>query len=170
MASVKCKTEEGSGGVVDEVQGRSAQGNHFKSHDYGLRESESSPTEDEVEILLARGPSMFISGDRPVAITGLGLMKVLSELTFPISRDIALHASWQPGEEGFFYAPDKWVKQLNQRTATNSSQIFSHIAAEWIVKILNRGNYPIFLLGINNDFEKLFPYKDILSVPEEWLE
>lgn len=106
--------------------------------------------------LVADKDSRFVTGDNPVFTSGLGLKKVAAELTFPISSDITLHASWQPGPEGFFVVPEKYVKQLNQRTANNSRQLFYYRSEEWPAKILNRGNYGTYLLDLSGYLQVLW--------------
>lgn len=110
--------------------------------------------------LVASGNSRFVTGDDPVFTSGLGLKKVASELTFPIYTDITLHASWQPGREGFFDIPEKYVKQLNQRTASKSLQLFYHRPEEWVAKILNRGSYGIYLLDLSGALQTLWMHRD----------
>lgn len=110
--------------------------------------------------LVAKGNSHFVTGDNPVFTSGLGLKKVAAELTFPISKNITLHASWQPGPEGFFPVSERYVKQLNQRTATNSRQLFYHRPETWVAKILNRGNYGIHLLDLSGALQDLWENRD----------
>ena len=110
--------------------------------------------------LVARGNSRFVTGDDPVFTSGLGLKKIAAELTFPISTDITLHASWQPGQERFIDAPESYVRQLNQRTASNCTQLFYYRSEEWVAKIFNRGGYGTFLLDVSGSLRTLWMYRD----------
>lgn len=60
----------------------------------------------------------FVTGDDPVFyFQGLGLLNPASEVSFPISTDIALVASqWVGAREGFSPATPQVVKELNRRT------------------------------------------------------
>ena len=118
--------------------------------------------------LVADGPSRFITGDHPVFTSGLGLIKIPAELTFPVSSEVTLHASWQPGSEGFITAPEKYIRQLNHRIAGNSQEVYYSRCEEWVVKILNKRDHPIYLLDVSGNLPLLWRYRDH-DVPREWL-
>jgi hypothetical protein len=118
--------------------------------------------------LVASGPSLFITGDYPVFTSSLGLKKLPAELTFPVSSDVTLHASWQPGPEGFFPVPEEYVRQLNNRTVSRAKVVFHAKSEEWVTTILNKNNHPIFLLDVSGSLSTLWRYRD-LDVPETWL-
>ena len=68
----------------------------------------------------ASAPNAFLTGDNPVSFTyETGLLHPEGELTFPISSQAALHASWVPGPtETIFVAGTDFVAQeINRRTA-----------------------------------------------------
>lgn len=93
----------------------------------------------------------FFTGDNPVFIPkNNGLGKNNSELSFPISTDVALIASWDKSrKEGFEEAKSQIVKEINHRTVSQSSQIYFSQNQEWIVTMLNKGDYgwhPVFSL------------------------
>ena len=106
--------------------------------------------------LVADKESRYVTGENPVFTSSLGLKKVAAELTFPLSTEIALHASWQPGHEGYLSAPEEYVQQLNQRIATNSKQLFYHRAEEGVAEMLNQGNFGIRLLDVSGHLEDLW--------------
>jgi hypothetical protein len=106
--------------------------------------------------LIADKESRYVTGENPVFTSSLGLKKVAAELTFPISTEIVLHASWQPGQEGYFSAPEEYVQQLNQRVAMNSKQLFYYRADEGIAEMLNQGNFGIRLLDLSGYLEVLW--------------
>jgi hypothetical protein len=93
---------------------------------------------------LAPAPHAFLTGDNPVFISEhFGLGKNISELSFPISSDIALVASWNKFlKEGFSEAPPQFLKELNRRTVGGSSQhVYFSKNPEWVLTMLNKDNY-----------------------------
>jgi Protein of unknown function (DUF4238) len=66
----------------------------------------------------------FITGDNPVFFfEGIGIGHPQSELTFPISKRIALYASWRTDlPEGYFPASKEGVREINRRTANNTTR------------------------------------------------
>jgi hypothetical protein len=86
----------------------------------------------------------FLTGDNPVFISEQhGLGKNVSELSFPISTNVALVASWHRElKEGFFEATPQVVKELNRRTAHKASRcLYFSQNLEWVVTLLNRNVY-----------------------------
>jgi len=83
----------------------------------------------------------FITSDNPAYFFeayGIGTPK--SELTFPVSRDLALFASWQGAQNSMNYleARPKLVKEANKRLASGAERfVFSHRQEDWIAKISN---------------------------------
>jgi hypothetical protein len=81
----------------------------------------------------------FITSDNPAYFFeayGIGTPK--SELTFPISRDLALFTSWQGAQNSLTYleARPKLVREANKRLVSGAERfVFSHRQADWIVKI-----------------------------------
>lgn len=85
----------------------------------------------------------FFTGDNPVFIPkNNGLGKNNSELSFPISTDIALNASWdRTRKEGFEAAKSQIVKEINHRTVSQSSKIYFSQDCDWVVTMLKKGDY-----------------------------
>jgi hypothetical protein len=81
----------------------------------------------------------FITSDNPAYFFeahGIGTPK--SELTFPISRDLALFTSWQGTQNSLIYreARPKLVREANKRVASGAERfVFSHRQEDWIAKI-----------------------------------
>ena len=84
----------------------------------------------------------FFTGDNPVFIPKFGFGWNNSELSFPISTDVALIASWNKAmTEGFEEAKSQIVKQINHRTINQASRIYFSQNPDWIVKMLKKGDY-----------------------------
>lgn len=81
----------------------------------------------------------FITSDNPAYFFeayGTGTQK--SELTFPISRDLALFTSRQGAPNSMVYleARPKLVREANKRLASGAERfVFSHRQEDWIAKI-----------------------------------
>jgi hypothetical protein len=95
---------------------------------------------------IASGSDFFVTGDNPVFIPdacGLAGDKKKSELSFPISTDVALVASWNRTlNEGFVEATPQIIKDINRRTVSKASKyIFFSKNAEWVVNLLNKNPY-----------------------------
>ena len=90
----------------------------------------------------ASAPHFFITSDNPVHFfKGLGLANARSELTFPISADLALYASWRGhiGSTLAFKAPPRLVKECNRRVAFEATRfVFSRTPESWIATIANK--------------------------------
>jgi hypothetical protein len=83
----------------------------------------------------------FLTGDNPVFyFKSLGLGHAASEVSFPISTEVALVASWvENHREGFFEAPSQVVKELNRRTASFASELVYFWRPEsWVVSLLDK--------------------------------
>lgn len=92
----------------------------------------------------APAPHAFLTSDNPVFISDkFGLAKNISELSFPISTDIALVASWNRFlKEDFSEAKPQLLKELNRRTINAASQhVYYSQNPEWVLKILDKKTY-----------------------------
>jgi Protein of unknown function (DUF4238) len=92
----------------------------------------------------APAPHAFVTSDNPVFISEqFGLGKNISELSFPISSDVILVASWNRFlKEGFFEAPSQFLKELNRRTINGASQfVYFSQSPEWVLTMLNKDSY-----------------------------
>jgi hypothetical protein len=91
---------------------------------------------------VASNPCAFFTGDNPVFVPkNNGLGKNNSELSFPISNDVVLNASWdRKRKEGFEEAKSQIVKEINHRTISQSSKIYFSQNQEWVVTMLDKGN------------------------------
>ena len=98
---------------------------------------------------VAPASRVFFTGDNPVFISkNNGLGKTNSELSFPISTDVALIASWDKRrKEGFEESKSQIVKEINHRTVSQASEIYFSQNQDWVVTMLNKGDYgwrPVF--------------------------
>ena len=83
----------------------------------------------------------FICSDNPLFFfPWMGIGKKKSELTFPVTKDIALWATWRIDyKDGYAFCRPYTVKEINRRTITNSYRyLFSPKPADWIPQLTNK--------------------------------
>lgn len=100
----------------------------------------------------------FFTNDNPVFISEqFGLEKNVSELSFPISTDVTLVASWNRNlKEGFVDAKPQVVKELNRRTISKmSGHIYFSRNPEWVVTMLNKSLY---------EYRPIYSVKSVVTV------
>jgi hypothetical protein len=89
-------------------------------------------------VLQSDGPSYFLTSDNPIALlNGEGLGHPGCELTFPLSKELMLHCSWQ-GDHEFERLPawPQFVKECNRRTAFWARRfVFYHEEAPWVLEL-----------------------------------
>jgi tryptophan synthase alpha chain len=95
---------------------------------------------------VAREPYVFLTSDNPVFFPdtiGIAGNKNLSELSFPISTNVALVASWNKTQkEGFVEATPHIVKDINRRTISKTSRyVYFSKNADWVVNLLGSNLY-----------------------------
>ena len=93
-------------------------------------------------ILKSTGPDYFVTSDNPAYFfEGFGLKNLESEITFPITTDIALFASWQ-GEKnsvGYYFAKKVHIREANRRLISGAERfVFYHQQADWIAKLSDK--------------------------------
>jgi hypothetical protein len=73
----------------------------------------------------------------------MGIGKEKSEVTFPITKNIALQAIWRTDiVESFFQAHNQVVKEINRRTASISTKfLYSPYTEDWIQKLVNKSTF-----------------------------
>jgi hypothetical protein len=95
---------------------------------------------------IARSPAsdFFITSDNPAYFfKAYGIATPKSELTFPISTDLALFASWQGEQNTTIYvqARPALVREANKRLMSGAERfVFSHRKEDWIAKISDKSN------------------------------
>lgn len=80
----------------------------------------------------------FITSDNPLFFfRWMGIGKPQSEVTFPITQNIALWATWRTDiHEGYFPARPQVVKEINRRTSSIANQyLFSPRLETWILTL-----------------------------------
>ncbi len=89
--------------------------------------------------LVSKNPQLFITCDNPIFFhKKLGLSE--SEITFPISKNIALYAN-NSNENNleYLFPRTQIVKEINRRSIANSKRfVFSSKEEDWILKIIRK--------------------------------
>ncbi|OGL47633.1 MAG: hypothetical protein A2149_09125 [Candidatus Schekmanbacteria bacterium RBG_16_38_11] len=101
----------------------------------------------------------FLSGDNPLyyydpthdprSFFGVGLLNKNIEVTLPLSRDVALFASWQ-GKSRYFQGINTHVKSINKRTILAASRfVFASLKSDIINKLVQKcvESAPIMRVG-----------------------
>jgi len=92
----------------------------------------------------------FLTCDNPVFyFQGIGVGKPESEITFPISSNIVLWATWRSDiQEGYSQIKNQAIKEINRRTATNATRFIYHARdEEWIPRFINKQEHQLNLFG-----------------------
>ncbi|HRF50428.1 MAG TPA: DUF4238 domain-containing protein, partial [Anaerolineales bacterium] len=108
-----------------------------------LRAERSMATEERLTAmtwtyLMAREGAEFITCDNPVFFhTAIGIGNMRSEVTFPISSQLALWATWSKTlPENFVRVRKSVVKLVNRRTASCATRyLFSSGTYDWVVSL-----------------------------------
>jgi hypothetical protein len=93
--------------------------------------------------LYYKGDQFFVSSDNPLFIfESIGIGNEISEVTFPLAKNLVLWAKWKMKiPPGFHRARTQFVKEVNRRTISNASKyIFSPYDADWIPTLLAKDN------------------------------
>jgi len=96
--------------------------------------------------LIAPNGQYFITSDNPLFFFHwMGIGKERSEVTFPITKDIVLWATWRIDiGEGFFPTNSQIVKEVNRRTASNLAQyLFSPRSDSWIRTLADKSKFKL---------------------------
>jgi hypothetical protein len=87
----------------------------------------------------------FLTSDDPVFYSDI--YKSYAEVSFPISKSIALILSWYDIEQGFFTASPEIVKEINQRTANKAQhQVYYSSAEKWVLNLLEEDREGYYLI------------------------
>lgn len=91
----------------------------------------------------------FLTCDNPVFyFQGIGVGKPESEITFPISSNIVLWATWRSDiQKEYSQIKNQAIKEINRRTATNATRFIYHARDEdWIPRFINKREHQLNLL------------------------
>lgn len=86
---------------------------------------------------------MLLTCDNPVFyFSDLGIGRSESEVTFPISSNIALFLTWRKDlKEGYYPTTTQACKEINRRTAFNATRFIYHVNDEdWVQVVANKQN------------------------------
>lgn len=89
---------------------------------------------------------VFLTCDNPVFyFMWMGIGKPESEVTFPISSNIVLWATWRKNiEEKYTVIHRQAIKEINRRTATNTTRFVYHARDEyWIPKFIAKKHHAL---------------------------
>ena len=93
-------------------------------------------------IVLADADNRFLTSDNPASFfEAYGLGKPEAEITFPLSSDMALFASWQGPRERLItvQATPSLVKEANRRVASGAERfLFYHERRDWIGTVADK--------------------------------
>lgn len=93
--------------------------------------------------LINESRSPFLTSDNPVyydRVVGVNQ----SDVSFPISSNIALVCSWKNEPYAFIKATEEKIRRINRRTCKlSTNHLFASINEEWITKMANKSRYEI---------------------------
>lgn len=101
------------------------------------------------QFLTFDGYPAFLSSDNPLFFfTDMGIGKAESEVTFPISSNITLWATWRLDlKEGYFPTNTQVVKELNCRTCSIATRYVFHSESEdWVLPLLTKGKWQLNMI------------------------
>jgi len=90
----------------------------------------------------------FLTSDNPLFFfTSIGLGKPTSEVLFPISKNIALWATWKTHlPERFIITTSQAVKEMNRRTVSNATRyLFKAKDEDWVLPFTIKGSWKLHL-------------------------
>ena len=90
---------------------------------------------------ISTGTSGFLTSDNPVFFfEQFGMNRPESEVSFPISTELTLWATWGRNVPvGFLEAKEQFVKEINRRTASLASRYLYHARkTDWVVTLANK--------------------------------
>jgi hypothetical protein len=104
--------------------------------------------------MVSKDQEIYITNDNPVFIhPRIGMNKINSELTFPISSDVTLWIvpRWEYLNLSYVEAKPAFIKEANRRIVFNASRFFySGKKRDWIPNIMRKKTYPTSLLQDRN--------------------
>ncbi len=98
--------------------------------------------------LVSKNESEFLTSDNPLFFfTSIGIGKPISEVLFPVAKNIALWATWKTNlPEGFINTTSQAVKEMNRRTASYATRyIFKAKDEDWVLPFVMKGSWKLHL-------------------------
>jgi predicted DNA-binding transcriptional regulator AlpA len=98
--------------------------------------------------LVSKPESEFLTSDNPLFFfTGIGIGKPISEVLFPIAKNIALWATWKTHlPEGFINTTSQAVKEMNRRTTSYATRyVFKSKDEDWVLPFAIKGSWKLHL-------------------------
>jgi Protein of unknown function (DUF4238) len=93
-------------------------------------------------LVISDETNRFLTSDNPAYFfEAYGLGKPETEVTFPLSSDLALLASWQGPREGLIMVQAKpvLVKEVNRRVASGAERfVFYHERRDWVATLADK--------------------------------
>jgi hypothetical protein len=89
---------------------------------------------------------VFLTSDNPVFyFEHLGIGNKLSELSLPISSNIALLASWDQFAKASFLTPtDRQIMEINNRTVLSATKfVYSHEVSDYKIRLVKKKNIQV---------------------------
>lgn len=115
--------------------------------------SDATPRSTEVlhkmtwQFYVTVGESVFITSDNPAFFfSSIGISNQQSEVSFPISNDICLLASWRKdkADRTYIRAKENFVHQINRRSANNATRHLYHSdKVDWVKKLATKKSHSI---------------------------
>ena len=92
----------------------------------------------------------FLTCDNPVYL-GIGIKPPDGELSFPLSSDLALFASWKLAADGVFcVAETQIVNEFNRRTIVSASHhVYYKKDANWARSLVKKGHLRLNRINLN---------------------
>lgn len=96
-------------------------------------------------LFIARTRQGFLTSDNPVVFDeGIGLvgkdgLSDLVEVTFPISKQVALWATWRKGTDRYLEANEQIVQEINRRTVGAAlREVYYQSNPKWVRALVNK--------------------------------
>jgi hypothetical protein len=108
--------------------------------------------------LVSKEPT-FLTSDNPIFwFESIGVGKPHSEISFPISPQVTLWATWRGDiNDGYVLISDRIVHEINRRTIDFAQNfIFSSIPEEWISKAVNKSRHKLNLINLKVDNSRIY--------------
>lgn len=99
--------------------------------------------------LVSNDESEFLKYDNPLFFfTSIGIGKPISEVLFPIVRNIALWATWKTHlPEGYIKTTSQVVKEMNRRTTSYATRfLFKAKDEDWVLPFVKKVDWKLHLL------------------------